>query len=108
MAIGAPGGNAILSALVQVITNVVDFGMTAVEAVSAPRIHAEGSTIWCEARTRTDTCDALRERGHTVVHDAASYAVRRAMAQIVIVGPDGELDGGSDPRGASGVARARS
>ena len=68
MVLGAPGGNAILSALVQVFTNVVEYGMNAVEAVSAPRIHAEGRTIWCEARTRTDTCEALRRRGFTVVH----------------------------------------
>ena len=63
MAVGAPGGNMILSALAQVISNVVDFGMIAVEALSATRIHAEGPNVWCEARTGTDTRDALRERG---------------------------------------------
>lgn len=108
MAFGAPGGNAILSALVQAFTNVVDFGMTAVEAVSAPRIHAEGSMIWCEARTRMDTCDALVERGYTVVQNPGPYSSRLALAQLIIIGPDGELDGGSDPRGESGVVYARS
>ena len=108
MALGAPGGNAILSALAQVFSNVVDFGMTAVEAISAPRIHAEGSTLWCESRTRTDTCDALRNRGFIVVQDPAAFSPRKALAQLVIVGANGELDGGSDPRGASGVVYARS
>ena len=108
MVLGAPGGNAILSALAQVFTNVVDFGMTAVEAVSAPRIHAEGSTIWCEARTRADVCDALRERGFDVRQDPSSMSKRLARAELVIVGPDGELDGGSDPRGPVGVAHSRS
>ena len=107
MVLGAPGGNAILSALVQVFTNVVEYGMSAVEAVSAPRIHAEGRTIWCEARTRTDTCEALRLRGFTVVQDPASLAPKRGLAQLVIVGPDGRLEGGSDPRGDSGVVHAR-
>ena len=107
LVLGAPGGNAILSALAQVLTNVVEFGMTAVEAVSAPRIHAEGTTIWCEARTRTDTCEALRERGFTVVQDPASLAPRRALAQLVILGENGKLDGGSDPRGECGVVYAR-
>jgi len=106
MAFGAPGGNAILSALSQVFTNVADFGMGAVEAVSAPRIHAEGQKIWCEARTRTDVADALAERGHEVVQEAASLSRRVARAQLVIVRPDGELDGGSDPRGPMGVARS--
>jgi gamma-glutamyltranspeptidase/glutathione hydrolase len=106
MAFGAPGGNAILSALTQVFTNVVDFGMSAVEAVSAPRIHAEGDIVWCEARARTEVVEALRNRGHNVVQDLASLARGLARAQMVIINPDGELDGGSDPRGPMGVARS--
>ena len=106
MAAGAPGGNKILSALTQVITNVADYGMTAVEAVSAPRIHAEGSTVWCESRTRADTCDVLGERGYDVIHEPQAYAAR-ASAQLVIIGPDGHLDAGSDPRSDGAVVYAR-
>ncbi len=96
---GAPGGNAILSALVQAFTNVVDFGMTATEAVTAPRIHAEGAMLWSDARMRTDTCDALRARGFTVEQSPLSYPSRFALCQLVTIAPDGTLDGGSDPRG---------
>lgn len=103
MAWGAPGGNAILSALTQAFTNVVDFGMSATEAVSAPRIHAEGGTIWCDARLRTDTCDALRARGFTVEQDPISYSSRFALCQLVTIAPDGTVDGGSDPRGEGAV-----
>ena len=104
---GAPGGNAILSALVQAFTNVVDFGMTATEAVTAPRIHAEGDTIWCDARMRTDTCDALRAKGFTVEQSPISYPSRFALCQLVTIGTDGRLDGGSDPRGEGAVIIAR-
>ena len=107
MAFGAPGGNAILSALVQVFTNVVDFGMSAVEALSAPRIHAEGYSVWCEARTRSEVCESLRGLGHDVEQDSASLSRRVARVQLVLVGPHGELEGASDPRGPMGVARAR-
>ncbi len=100
---GAPGGNAILSALVQAFTNVVDFGMSATEAVTAPRIHAEGDTIWCDARLRTDTCDALRAKGFTVEQDPISYPSRFALCQLVTLGADGTVDGGSDPRGEGAV-----
>ena len=100
---GAPGGNAILSALVQAFTNVVDFGMSATEAVTAPRIHAEGDTIWCDARLRTDTCDALRAKGFTVEQDPISYPSRFALCQLVTLGADGMVDGGSDPRGEGAV-----
>ena len=108
MAFGAPGGNVILSALTQVFINVVEFGMGAVEAVSAPRIHAEGSTIWCEARIRADVCEQLRSRGFDVVHLPASLGQRMARAQLVLIGPDGSLEGGSDPRAGSAVMLARS
>lgn len=100
---GAPGGNAILSALTQAFTNVVDFGMTATEAVTAPRIHAEGDMIWCDARMRTDTCDALREKGFTVEQSPLSYPSRFALCQLVTLGEDGASDGGSDPRGDGAV-----
>jgi gamma-glutamyltranspeptidase/glutathione hydrolase len=100
---GAPGGNAILSALVQAFINVVDFGMTAAEAVTAPRIHAEGDTIWCDARMRTDVCAELRARGFMVEQDPTSYPARFALCQLVTLGDDGTVDGGSDPRGEGGV-----
>ena len=103
---GAPGGNAILSALVQAFTNVVDFGMTATEAVTAPRIHAEGDTVWCDARLRTDTCAALRERGFTVEQSPISYPSRFALCQLVTMAADGTMDGGSDPRGEGAVVLA--
>ena len=103
LAWGAPGGNAILSALVQAFTNVVDFGMSATEAVVAPRIHAEGDTIWCDARLRTNTCAALRARGFTVEQNPISYPSRFALCQLVTIAADGTVDGGTDPRGEGAV-----
>jgi gamma-glutamyltranspeptidase/glutathione hydrolase len=39
---GSPGGSTIPTTVLQVITNVIDYGMTIHEAVSAPRIHYQG------------------------------------------------------------------
>jgi len=36
--VGAPGGTKIVTGILQVIVNVLDHGMTPVEAVSAPRV----------------------------------------------------------------------
>ena len=107
LALGAPGGQAILSGCFQAISNVLDFGMTAVEAVSTPRIHAEEWTVWGEARIRTETCDALTKQGYTVEHQPLSFSPRLAQVQLVRLLPDGRLDGGSDPRGGGGVCYAR-
>ncbi len=106
MAFGAPGGNSILGGLIQVFTSIVGLGMTALEATVAPRIYAEGSTVWVEARTRTDVCDALTARGYEVVQDAGSFS-RGPLVQVVVIGEDGKLDAASDPRGSYGLAYAR-
>ncbi len=39
LVVGTPGGPTIITTVVQVISNVIDHGMTLAEAVSAPRIH---------------------------------------------------------------------
>jgi gamma-glutamyltranspeptidase / glutathione hydrolase len=39
MVLGSPGGSRIISTIVQVVSNVIDFGMNVQEAVDAPRVH---------------------------------------------------------------------
>lgn len=111
-AVGALGGSTIISSVVQSICNVIDWGMTAVEAVSAPRIHCEGAVIYVEAPIRSDTCEALRQLGHQVEHRLDSYPggcyAIIPRAQLARIRSDGSLDGGADPRGGyGGVAYAR-
>ena len=106
LAVGAPGGSVIMSAVLQSISNVIDFGMTATEAVSAPRIHTEGGAVYIEARVREDVCDQLRRRGHLVEHSVESYSPTFSKSQMVRLLGDGRLDGASDPRGGGGVAHA--
>jgi len=101
MAFGAPGGNVILSACIQAFLNVAEFGMSAVEAVSAPRIHAEGSTIWHEPRVRQAVSEQLAAHGYTVVRDPASFSPRMARVQMVLIDQHGRRQGGSDPRAGS-------
>jgi gamma-glutamyltranspeptidase/glutathione hydrolase len=47
-ALGTGGSNRIRSAILQVLTNLVDFDMTPEEAVAAPRIHVEGDLLSAE------------------------------------------------------------
>ena len=96
-----------MSSVLQSILNVLDFDMTAVEAVSAPRIHTEGEQVWIEARVRADVCEELSRRGHPVEHRVQSYAPDFSRPQIVVIGGERQFDGGSDPRGGGGVVYAR-
>jgi Gamma-glutamyltransferase len=59
-AIGAPGGRRIINAVVQVIINLVDRGMSAEEAVFAPRIDASGTGLLYSERLR-DTMEGLTD-----------------------------------------------
>lgn len=98
--IGAPGGSNIPMGILQVILNVIDFGMPIVEAVDAPRIAATGNVVDASHRIPDATCAALRRAGYKVLRSAQSYIVARPHAIRI----EGErLTGGADPA-AGGMA----
>jgi gamma-glutamyltranspeptidase/glutathione hydrolase len=105
LVVGAPGGSVIISAVLQAILNVVDFGMLPVEAVTVPRLHCEGAAIHLEARTPEKVCRALRDMGHVVTQSAISFDPVMSRAHVVLREGDG-WRGGADPRGGGGVAMA--
>lgn len=100
---GAPGGSVIISATLQAILNVVDFGMSPVEAVTVPRIHCEGKGIHAEATIQTAVVEELRALGHAVVHSPHSFEPIMSRAHVVST-LGGRMRGGADPRGGAGVA----
>lgn len=105
LAAGSPGGSVIISAVVQAIMNVVDFGMSPVEAVTVPRIHCEGGAILAEATVQESVVRDLRAMGHEVRHSHFSFEPAMARAHVVAC-QGGRLRGGADPRGGAGVAYA--
>jgi len=102
---GAPGGSVIISAVLQSILNVVDFGMSPVEAVTVPRIHSEGRGITAEATVQLSVIRELEAMGHKVTHSPNSLEPQMSRAHL-IVAENGRLRGGADPRGGAGVAYA--
>src|SRR5450759_1558038 len=66
---GSPGGSRIISAVLQVITNVIDFHMSIDKAVTAPRLHHQWQPdeVFAESGFAPDLLDALERRGHTIV-----------------------------------------
>lgn len=106
MAVGAPGGHGIVSGVVQAISNIIDFGMSPGDAVSAPRIHCESDVIELEARIPRATADALRRRGHGIRHSLYSFDFFSGRPHVVLRDPNtGELSGGADPRGGGMVLK---
>lgn len=101
--ISAPGGTRILTAVLQTIVNLVDYRMTPVEAVSAPRLHCEGPQVDIEARLYFAVKDSLARRGLTPVKSAFSYDPLFALVHVAMREADGRLTGAADPRGRGGL-----
>ncbi|MGZ5672597.1 MAG: gamma-glutamyltransferase, partial [Burkholderiales bacterium] len=102
---GAPGGSVIISATLQAILNVIDFGMSPVEAVTVPRIHCEGKGIQAEATIQGPVVAELRAMGHRVVHSPHSFEPMMSRAHVIST-LGGKMRGGADPRGGAGVGYA--
>ena len=81
--VGAPGGSVIISAVLQTIINIVDFGMSPVEAVTVPRIHCEGAALHAEARVQSSVCRELVAMGHHVIQSAISFDPLMSRAHVV-------------------------
>jgi len=99
IAIGTPGGHTITQAIAQMITNMLDFGMTIDEAIAAPRIaFIEPNTLAVEETIPADIREGLIERGH---HVEVRY-IGNANGLSIEYLDDGSLRfrGATDPRGA--------
>jgi gamma-glutamyltranspeptidase/glutathione hydrolase len=97
---GSGGSNRIRSAILQTLSNVLDFNLPLEWAVNAPRVHLEGQVLQCEAGY-----DPVAVAGV----EAAGYPVNRWSARSIYFGgahsvgstPDGLHAAGDDRRGGS-------
>jgi gamma-glutamyltranspeptidase/glutathione hydrolase len=93
LAVAAPGGTRIATAMLQSVLNVVDCGMDPRTAVTVPRFHSQDrQRVFMEPTMAGDLDAALSERGMTALR--SRY---QARPQVVMVTPD-RVEGGSDPR----------
>jgi gamma-glutamyltranspeptidase/glutathione hydrolase len=102
--IGAPGGTKIVTAILQVLVNILDHAMTPVEAVSAPRVDFQGDVVQVEGRIPLSVSRGLESRGYQVSRRTLSYDSYFARPQVIVSEKDGFLHGASDPRKDGGTA----
>jgi gamma-glutamyltranspeptidase/glutathione hydrolase len=100
LVLGSAGSSRIRSALLQVLVNVVDRGMSPQEAVDAPRLHVERGIAYAEPGVDVAALEAAA--GPVMLFDAPNLffggcqAVRRDARS-------GAIDGGADARRCGGV-----
>jgi gamma-glutamyltranspeptidase/glutathione hydrolase len=96
LALGAPGGRRIISAVVQSLVNVLDHRLSIQEAVTTPRVHCEAQQTEVDGRTEPSVVDELRRRGHRVqLHEEHASSFRFARPGGIRVNPaTNQLTGG--------------
>src|SRR5579872_623717 len=109
LVMSTPGGDNQDQAMLQALLNIIDFGMSAQEAVEAPRFQTEHffssfgnhefvpGRIMLENRIPRATVEAMGALGHRVTV-AGEWS--NSSAPTVIIAHDGVLDGGADIRRA--------
>ena len=66
LTVGAPGGRRIICRIAHIISNVVDFGMSIQEAITAPSVDAAERETFVDHRIDPQTVEALAGMGHNV------------------------------------------
>ncbi len=91
---GSPGGSRIISAVLQVIVNVLDYHMDVAAAVAVPRLHHQWlpDDVRIERGFAEETIAALKAKGHHVIEPLG-----QTSANSIAVTPNGLL-GAPDPR----------
>lgn len=102
-ATGSPGGARIITAVLQMIVNMIDHDMNIADASNRPRIHHQWfpDKLTIEIGFGVDTIRLLEERGHTVEVRGSSFTSLQSVAY-----KDGLFRGASDPRRPNSGAAA--
>jgi gamma-glutamyltranspeptidase / glutathione hydrolase len=94
LVLGAPGATYITMGNLQVMLNVIDFGMNAEAAVNAPRFATVSDTVELSNRILRSAERSLLADGYPVRRLPQSYAFGWVHAIRIV---DGRMDGGADP-----------
>ncbi len=97
LVLGAPGGSFIITAVLQVMLNVMDFGMNIQDAIDFPRVHHQWKPdqLGVERGVSPDTIALLKKAGYSI-EEAKPVVVARVEGILL---SDGWLQGGHDERG---------
>ena len=99
---GSPGGPTIINTVLQIVSNVIDFGMSVTQAVESPRIHHQwmpDSLSYERNGLSTDTATILKSLGHSFKERASYEGAYQGDGETIMVDPQTNLRlGASDLR----------
>jgi gamma-glutamyltranspeptidase / glutathione hydrolase len=104
MGIGSPGGRRIPTIESNLLVRWALHGQTLQDAVDAPRVHLEGSTLQFERLPDGETASDLRSRGYTLEVPAPTYYF--GSVQALEIDHDAKEIGGAEDARRAGTWRA--
>lgn len=105
LVLGSGGSNRIRTAILQVITNMMEFGFSLKDAVRAPRLHWERHTLHLEPGYESLAVQSAQgEETQTVVQWQQQNMFFGGVHGVAIAA-DGQLHGAGDPRRGGAVAQ---
>ncbi len=98
--LGSPGASRIITTLIELVVNVIDFGMNVNEANLAPRFYCQKfeDYLHVESGIKPEVCEELEKMGHAIkIYKGIDLFF--GGAQIIMVDPvTGEYSGSADKR----------
>ena len=104
---GSPGGSTIITSVLQMVLNVIEWDMNLMQATAMPRIHHQWlpDVVTVEPGISPDTLDELEQRGFNLVKNKTGGYARTVLGRINSVGDGGQIKlGAADPRGPKSAA----
>ncbi len=106
LVVGSAGSIRLRAAILQIVVNVIDHGLTVEEAIEAPRVHLEDGVLQLEGGIDSETVDRLEKAGYPVNRWAGRNLYFGGSAAVAIHDGAG-LEAAGDPRrGGAGVVVA--
>jgi gamma-glutamyltranspeptidase/glutathione hydrolase len=104
LGLGSAGSNRIRSAILQTVVRAVEQGMSAGEAVRAPRLHFEQGILQAEPGIDEEALARLEARGLPVLRRPRINLFFGGVQAVARDPSSGEVSGGGDPRRGGAVA----
>ncbi|HET9162495.1 MAG TPA: gamma-glutamyltransferase [Solirubrobacterales bacterium] len=106
LGLGSAGSNRIRSAIVQTVVRALEQGMSAGEAVRAPRLHIEQGIVQAEPGIDEGALARIEARGIPVLRRPRINLFFGGVQAVARDSSSGALSGGGDPRRGGSVAVA--
>jgi gamma-glutamyltranspeptidase / glutathione hydrolase len=105
LVVGSAGSERLRSAILQVVVNVIDHGLSVREAVEARRVYLDGTTLHLEGGVSRDVASQLARAGYRLFRWRSRNLFFGGAAAVGV--RDGCLEAAGDPRrgGAGRVVR---